>query len=407
MRICFVAESFHPRGGGIGTFGLALAEELVERGAAVTVLTRREDRSLRREESVNGVAIRRLLPAGFARFGKVLVLPGLFGALCARARSHDVVYVFGARVVGLAATAARIVTRTPTVLRFDVSGEVRGDFLPEGRGEGLRARAVRTTSGTFLRLRDRLYRGADAFVAISDEIRTEILRSRLDPVGEKTRLIHNGVDVDAFRPAPDPGARRELRRRIGLPEEAPVAVFTGRLDPEKRVDLLLEAWDDVLRQLPDARLLVVGGDGGYRGRSHELRGLASRLGLRDAVTFTGRIDDVRDHLRASDLFVLPSDREGFSVSALEAMSCGLPVVATATSGMRRLVADGRTGALVPIGDREALSRSLRRLLAASGERRELGEAARERVVRHFSLGEVASSHLALFERLQTSSSLSS
>jgi glycosyltransferase involved in cell wall biosynthesis len=156
-------------------------------------------------------------------------------------------------------------------------------------------------------------------------------------------------------------------------------VFVGRLSPEKDVATLLRATAIVVRREPSFRLLIAG-DGPC---AAELRDLAGALGVRGRVEFLGEVRDVPGLLRRAGVFVLPSLSEGLALTVLEAMACGLPVVATKVGGTSEAVLEGETGLLVPAGDPRALADALLRVCRDATLARTLGAAGRARAHQHF------------------------
>lgn len=181
-------------------------------------------------------------------------------------------------------------------------------------------------------------------------------------------VVPNGVDSTRFRPLPP------------RHDDAAVVLFVGRLVAQKGVDILLRAFAAVLTRLPQARL-VVAGDGD---QALYLQRLARYLGVMSRVEFVGwqsGEDLVRCYGRA-DVVAMPSRYEPFGLVALEAMSCGRPVVATRTGGLAEVIDDGRTGILVPAGDHLRFAQALVRLLTDDQAREKAGLAAREEALRH-------------------------
>jgi len=205
-------------------------------------------------------------------------------------------------------------------------------------------------------------------------------------------VIHNGVDVERFRPGP---ADPRLKEELGLPQGAPVVGTVGNLRAVKDYPTLLRAFAIALERVPEAVLVFVG-DGEERGT---LETLAAELEVGANVRFVGRREDVPDVLRCFDIFALSSLTEGISVALLEAMASGLPAVATETGGNPEVVAAGQTGLLVPVADHEALGRTLAELLADEPRRRQWGEAARRRVVEEFSLERMVRAYENLYDEV--------
>jgi glycosyltransferase involved in cell wall biosynthesis len=206
--------------------------------------------------------------------------------------------------------------------------------------------------------------------------------------GAKVRLVPNGVDLERFAPRPQSGA---LRASLGLPPSAPVAVSVGRHVPEKGYRHLVDATALVERARPGVHWVLVG-DGELRG---QLEAQARRLGLGSRVHFTGWRDDVADVLALADVFVLPSESEGFGRVLVEAMAMGRAVVATAVGGVPDVVVAGETGLLVRPADPVALADAVQALLADRAHASRLGAAGRARAESTFSLG----AHVDAVERV--------
>ncbi len=209
------------------------------------------------------------------------------------------------------------------------------------------------------------------FTCVSRDLR----RWLLEEVGVRCPVtqIYNGVDTAVYRPGAD-GA--EVRRELGLPADVPVVGHVGRLVEIKDHATLFRAFDRVRRELPDAVLLCVG-DGPLRETLQRSAG--------EGVRLLGHRDDTARVLRALDVFVLCSLREGISNTILEAMAGGLPVVATRVGGNPELVTEGSTGALVPAADADGLAGALTRYLGDPVLRRAHGAAARETALQRFGV----------------------
>ncbi len=236
----------------------------------------------------------------------------------------------------------------------------------------------------FAQLQHRFLRGRSGELA-GDERELE----RVEIPSQRIRDIPNGVPVPPPQDEIDRGA---WRQRLGLKTNVPLAVFVGRLSPEKGLVDLINAWKRVQAELPDAQLVLVGSGP----QQDELRGHAAGF---PNILWAGATQQPQRYLFAADLFVLPSHEEGMSVSLLEAMAVGLPIVATDIPGNRGLIESGRHGLLVPPNRPDQLARSMLLQMQAKSIAAGMGRAARQRVEDEFSITLMAQRHLELFQSL--------
>jgi len=223
-----------------------------------------------------------------------------------------------------------------------------------------------------------------AFAAISADIERQ-WRDLGVPADHIIRMA-SGVDAEHFHPGPT--------RVEGRMPPRPRVVFTGRIHPQKNLDLLLDIWPDVARDTRASLVLV--GDGPDRSRLEEK---ARTLGVADRVVFAGAVADPAEFLRAADLFVLPSVAEGMSNSLLEAMASGLASLASDIGGNRDLIDDGETGRLIAPDNRAAWASALIAAIREPESTRRMGEAARQRIEREFALPVVVDRYVALYRRM--------
>jgi sugar transferase (PEP-CTERM/EpsH1 system associated) len=240
------------------------------------------------------------------------------------------------------------------------------------------------------RLRRLLHPCVDRFVAVSEDLGRWVVGTVGVPP-RKVQVIANGVDTERFRD----DRRIDARRALGLDDREFVVGSVGRLDPVKDYPTLLEAFAALGGRDPSPLLFLVG-DGPQRSA---LEAQVVNSGLTGRVQLLGERDDVSTVLAALDVFVLPSIAEGMSNVILEAMSSGLPVVATAVGGNPELVLDGSTGRLVPPRSPGLLAAALGSYLAEPSLLRLHGKAGRERVLAHFSLDRMVSAYRDLYRGL--------
>lgn len=394
-RVLFLTESFHPVLGGGENHIRMLAGRLTKRGLGALVLTRRGERDWPRDELLDGVRVVRVPPSGPGRLGKYAMVPGVVWALVSRRADYDVIVVRGGRVLGLPGILAAWALGKRFVMQPEVTGELSGDIYTWGTP--LHQPWVRRAIRALVVPRNFVLRRADAFVAISRPIREEMVAAGVAP--DRVALIPHGVDTHRFRPA-EVEERVSLRRRLGLAAEGGLVVYTGRLLRGKGVEVLLDAFERVIDQRRESRLVIVG-DGGSQALSVEsaLRERAAAGPLATRVAFAGRVDNVEDYLRAADVFAFPSFFEAMPLSVLEAAACGLASVASAVGGIVDVIEDSRSGVLLPPGDAGALAEALTSLLGDAGRREALGAAARQRAVALFDLEASVERYGALFEGL--------
>lgn len=210
-----------------------------------------------------------------------------------------------------------------------------------------------------------------------------VSRASLDAFADRYRsrpgawtVVHNGVDLSLFDPAPAPPPAD-----LSLPAGAPLVAFVAAMRGRKGHACALHAWRRLADSRPDARLLLVGSGA----EEPALRALARRLGLDGSVRFTGYRDDVARLMRASTLVLLPSQIEALPTTLIEAAACGRAVVASDVGGVPEVVTHGRSGLLVPPDDPDRLAGAVRALLDDGPRREAMGRAAREIAERRFDM----------------------
>ncbi len=217
-----------------------------------------------------------------------------------------------------------------------------------------------------------------AIIGVSSALCEQVVEE-IGVARKKVLVIRNGIPLEHL--SFEPKRRARARKILGIADDATLVGCAGRLDPDKNLDLLLEASADALRTVPSMKVVLVG-----EGPSEEhLLKKTAELGLQNTVTFTGLRSDVADILPAFDLYVCSSDREGVSLSILEAMASERPVIATAVGGNTEVIEDGRTGLLIERGNRSALSAAIVALALDQDKRDQLGRQARRAVEENFSI----------------------
>jgi glycosyltransferase involved in cell wall biosynthesis len=227
-----------------------------------------------------------------------------------------------------------------------------------------------------------------ATTAVSGETRRQLVED-LGVAADAIQVIRNGVPIR-------PGDRARIRQEFGLRDEEILVLAVGNLEKRKGHLILLEALRRVRAEAPETpwRLIIAGGRGGVE--QEPIETFIREHGMERRVHLLLRREDVPDLQAAADLFVMPSLWEGLPLALLEAMLAGKPIIASATSGIPEAVEGGHEGLLTPPGDAGALAGALARLLHDPAERRRLGQAARARGEREFTVGVMADAYLRLF-----------
>ena len=260
-------------------------------------------------------------------------------------------------------------------------------------GHVLRGYFGRFWTGVFRLLERLLARITDALVAVSPEVRDELVAFGVAPAS-KFRVIRLGIELDQ-RVARDDQARRRTRRVMGVRDGRFVVGWIGRMTAVKRTDVVLESFRRLREQGVDAVLCMVG-DGPDR---RSVEDLAAELGVMRDCLFPGYQEDVGPFFAAFDVFVLPSGNEGTPVTAIEALASGCPVVATRVGGVPDVVREGEDGFLVDPGAVEDIAERLARLARDPALRARMGEAGRTRVVPRYAVERLVDDVDGLYRRL--------
>lgn len=236
-------------------------------------------------------------------------------------------------------------------------------------------------------------RYTDEVVAVSPSL-ASYMREKVGVPATRVQVIPNGVDTRAFAPAVRSGF---LRAELGISDSAFVIGSVARLDPIKNQILMIEALPEILLEQRDAHVVFVG-DGPERTRLTER---AQSLGLQAKVHFAGMRPVERSLYAELDVFALPSFLEGTSISLLEAMSCGIPVVATSVGGTTSVLQGYPFSGSVPSGSVEQFASACVRLATHPSQREVAGSWLRQRVENYYSEAAMVDSYLELYERVSS------
>ena len=246
-----------------------------------------------------------------------------------------------------------------------------------------------------------IWKRADRIASLSPAL-TETCQ-RMNIADEKIAVIPVGVDVDLFSPLHDKVAVSHLREKLELPQNAKIVVFVGGIMKRKGVDLLIDAWSLVAAREPDVYLVCIGSIGSsaasrvfYEEQTQKI----IDLNLQEKVTLTGRVNNVHEYFQASDIFVLPSTKEGLPNSVLEAMACELPPVMSDIPGISRTVIRSlEEGTVFEERKPEILAKALLELLQDDNRRITVGHNARQRILEAYSINSRTKQYDALYRTL--------
>lgn len=366
MKVLHVIRQFHPCVGGIERFTLDLCRYTLTQGHAVEVLTLDRDfatgERLPATGQVDGITIRRVPFFGPRRYR-------LAPAALAHIGDCDLIHVHCVDFFVDFLSLTRLWHRRPLIV------STHGGFFHSPWGRGLKRLYFQTVTRLALNLVDRV---------VCDSPQDLALFSRIAP--GKCTLIENGVDYESF-------ASVTKRLRPGL------LVHVGRTDANKRLDLLLRVFAEVVRLRADARLALVGPD--WLGQWPALRALARELGVEGQVQFVGRVeeDELKRWLAEAHFFVSASAYEGFGIAAVEAMATGTVPILSDIPAFRHLSRRGQGGLLVDFEQKEEAARAIVQAMAMSPARYEgLSNQARA-LAAAYSWQAVGSQFIALYEEL--------
>jgi glycosyltransferase involved in cell wall biosynthesis/phosphoheptose isomerase len=392
MRVALVSEHASPLAvlGGVDAGGqnvhvAALAVEMARRGATVTVHTRRDSSSLpERVELAPGVTVHHVDAGPPEAIPKDELLPHMdeFAARladCWRRERPDVAHAHF-WMSGHATLQAAVPLGIPTVQTFHALGVVKRRY------QGDRDTSPPERSG----IEKDLVRRVDQIVATCTDELFELVR--IGAANGHLTVIPCGVDLGLFRPDGDVEEKTPGRRRL---------VCVGRLVERKGVGNVVSA----LAKLPDTALVIAGGPA-REGLNDDpevqrLMAVARDAGVEDRVEFRGRLarEELPPLLRSADALLSVPWYEPFGITPLEAMACGVPVVASAVGGLIDTVVDGMTGVHVPPRDPERVADAVRSLLADPGTCAKFGRAGAERARRLYDWRRIAAATLDVYERL--------
>lgn len=376
--VLMLSQTFYPALGGSEKQALELSKALAGRGVKVTVLTRQPG-GLPAEENLDGVLVKRLSVFGPRAVDSALFMLKSFLWLLAHRAGYDAVHVHLASSPAVAAVAAGWLTGKKTLVKL-------------GGGRGVDE--ITLSMGTLLgRLKLAFFRAARPELLVMNGEVFDWLKGTREFSGLRLRRFRNGVDTGRYTPRLY-NEKINAKEALGL-DNAQLFLFVGRLSPEKRMKEFIEAWAELFREEtapPKARLLLVGAGP----EEAALKNAVAALNLGGSVALAGRKDDLLPYYQAADVFILPSISEGLSNSMLEAMACGVAVLASRVGGAKDAVTPGVSGSLFDPLNRGELKECLRRHMADRSLAVKMGEQARKTAVEKYSMARVTDELMGIY-----------
>jgi glycosyltransferase involved in cell wall biosynthesis len=348
--------------------------QLLRGRANVEVLTTSVDPALARHDTVDGIPVTRIRVDVRSGLSKVRAFRRMVIDLMRLVRRSDIIHLHGYSTKNVLVTAIAKMFRKPIVMSLHTAGFDEPEAIERQGSLALWA-----------------FLSADLYLSVSPGLVETYLAAGLP--AERILLVPNGIDVERFAPA-NASERASLRRQLSLAPSTPVIVCVGFFSADKQPRVLFDAWLSLQASAPSTLMFVGATRSDYFEVDDRIAPAmvadAARAGVADRLKFAGVTHDVPAYLRAADLFVLPSRREGHPVALLEAMACGLPCVASRLPGSTdAIIEHDGNGVLTPPGDAGALAREIARVLADETLRARFGAAARATITHRYSSGNVA------------------
>lgn len=389
LRVCVVSPLYHTSLGGVGRQALALTEKLESLGVRVFVVARKMKGApkCRFSNQIRIYRVRAFRPyvhnlVGMSLLNLITSLSFSLGAalvLFKKRKEYDLVHFHGAslplifNIVSLKSYQKKVIAKVAAAKLGTEAGSLKGKYSILG-----------------LALIWMLKKVA-CFIATSKEIKEGLLKDGFDK--DKIVRIPNFIDRSTFYPS-DEQSKAQIKNKLGL-SNTKIVTFSGRLVERKGVQILLEAWSRLMRDHQNIVLLILGGGP----LEKKLKQQSRILGIEVCVKFCGFVNNIRDYLVVTDVFVCPSFQEGFPNSVLESMAYGLPVIGTKIGGVVDVIKDGENGLLVDAGDIDQLANAMKKLLSDGEYALTLGENALKTITRHYDLNVISSKYVELYRTL--------
>lgn len=392
LKVAMITNRYLPIVGGAEMQANHLSCQLVKRGHSVNVITRRIQPDFPTKEIINGIPVQRLSPTGLGHRANALMFFRIFFFLLRHARQYDVFHVHSLGPVGLATLIAGKLTGTPTTLKIPS----RNDITRKNKKSEVSSYTALLRKFILPQwLWRRILASAGAIIVLNNDI---MLEAQTESVDKHARKIPNGVDISIFHPIDTP-TKQSRREKLSILQDDFVALFSGRLIRGKRIEVLIEAMHQIVQDHPQAKLFVAG-SGAHQHDSVEamLRQLVIDLNLQERVIFLGHITNIVEYLQIADCYAFSSESEGMPNAILEAMACGLPIVASRIDSITEIINEDNAY-LADVGNVDEFAKSIRQIIENPDEAQQKGDAVLKHVQENYSLEIVAEQYEALYREL--------
>jgi glycosyltransferase involved in cell wall biosynthesis len=395
LKICTLLESYYPVVGGMETQAKNMSTILHKKGVEQIIVTRRTSPDLASFEEVDGIPVYRASPTGRSSRYRWLFMLTSIPLLIRRRREYDIIFVPGFRVLGISAVIVSKLLRKKCVFKAECIGELSGEFFTGGL-ESVKLKNSQKLVKFGIWLRNRILIRADIFISMYSDMTRELEDYGVDM--NKATLIPQSVDDERYSKAA-PDEKAALRKKLDLPQDHKIAVYTGRIVSYKGVPVLLRVWQKLLQTHKNISLVICGSGGvDIYACEDEVHKFAKDNNLDESVRFTGSVSNVDEYLRASDIFVLPTENDAFPLCLLEAMACAMPIITTTVGALKDVISHRKTGMVMEPGNADELHTALVDLLDDQDLCDTIGQNALNEVRAKYTLDIVAQQYIDLFNK---------
>ncbi|PKM92857.1 MAG: hypothetical protein CVU80_01150 [Elusimicrobia bacterium HGW-Elusimicrobia-4] len=370
LKICMLIARFYPITGGTELQSQRLSETLINSGHEVFVLTARL-KGLKKYEKYGNLPVFRTCTFGTGFVSSLFFCISSFIFLLRNSDKYDIIHLHLASSHVFPAILIKKLFGKKIILKFGgarATGDIRTSLSkPWGK---LKLKIIK--------------KYFDVFVVLSNEIHKELTVFGFPPA--KIVKISNGVNTDYFKPVSETD-KLNLRKNLNLPEKGLIAIYTGRIEKGKGIEFLIKQWSTV----KNVDLLILG--------SGSLESELKKPDTEKNIHFLGFKDNIKEYLQSSDIFILPSFGEGLSNALLEAMSCGLVVIANKIPANEEVITTNINGIIIDILDNRELPLTIDKLTKNKGLLDKLGNHARKTVENYFSITRITNLYITLYKKI--------